>query len=69
MLHARMLNRMLDAFKWLGPTEALDWLATYFERSSNAMIEHGHPMPWVDDLVADVRALVAKYKPMERSKQ
>lgn len=67
MQHARMLNRMLDAFRWLGPVEALDWLATYFDGHATSMAEHGHPAPWVDELVADARALVVKYKAMERS--
>lgn len=65
--HARMLNRLLDALRWLGPIESLDWVATYFDGHAEAMAEHGHPAPWCDDLVCDVRALVAKYKERSRS--
>jgi hypothetical protein len=68
----RILNGLLDAFRMLGPIESLDWIAVYFENYAAAMAEHAaqakhkHPAPWCDELVADVRALVAKYKEKAR---
>ena len=58
----RALTGMLDAFRMLGPVESLDWVAEYFDGFQAAMAAHEHPAPWCDDLVADVRGLVAKYK-------
>jgi hypothetical protein len=58
----RMLNGMLDGFRLVGPIEALDWVAVYFENYQAAMERHAHPAPWCNELVADVRALVDKYK-------
>lgn len=58
----RTMNRMLDAFRMLGPIESLDWVAIYFDGYQSAMAVHGHPAPWCDELVADVHTLVTKYK-------
>jgi len=58
----QMLNHMLDAFRQLGPIESLDWFATYFDGYSKAMAQHGHPAPWCDDLVRDVRAIIERAK-------
>ena len=30
--------------------------------STKSMATHGHPVPWVDDLTREVRALVVKYR-------
>lgn len=57
-----LLKAMMSAFRMLGPIESLDWVAEYFKGFQTAMARHRHPAPWCDTLVADVRALVAKYK-------
>lgn len=58
---------MMDGFNLVGIVEALDWIAVYFEDHAEVMAEHGHPVPWCDDLVSEVLALVAKYRTKARS--
>jgi len=65
--HRAMLEAMLSAFRKLGPVEVLDWFVEYFAGFAAAMSEHGHPAPWCDELVDEVRHLVVKYREKSRS--
>lgn len=63
--HKQLMMGLLDAFRLLGPIESLDWLVNYFDDYSTAMQDHGHPVPWVDDLVAELKLLITKYGRLE----
>jgi hypothetical protein len=66
--HRRILNGLLDGFRLLGPLESTVWLADYFDGYAIEMMRsgHAHAAKNVPELVEELRALVDKYKALER---